>query len=112
MDEYIEKQAALDIVNGWRNQLIPTYGENDEYVKCLEMVAEHLELLHVADVRPVRRGRWVDENIYKQTMSGKTYDGFTYCSNCKHDFSFGYRSKFCPDCGSYNCADMRGGDAE
>lgn len=51
-----------------------------------------------ADVRPVRRGRWVDENIYKQTMSGKTYDGFTYCSNCKHDFSFGYRSKFCPDC--------------
>ena len=53
MSEYIEREAALDIVNGWRDQLIPTYGKNDEYVKCLETVAEHLELLIAADVRPV-----------------------------------------------------------
>ena len=53
MDEYIERKAALNIVNGWRDQLIPTYEKNDEYVKCLETVAEHLESLHAADVRPV-----------------------------------------------------------
>ena len=53
MSEYIEREAALNVVNGWRDQLIPTYGKNDEYVKCLETVAEHLELLHAVDVRPV-----------------------------------------------------------
>ena len=53
MAEYIEREAALDIVNDWRNQLIPIYGENDEYVKCLETVAEYLESLHATDVRPV-----------------------------------------------------------
>lgn len=53
MSDYIDREAALDIVNGWRDQLIPTYGKNDEYVKCLETVAEHLESLIAADVRPV-----------------------------------------------------------
>jgi len=53
MAEYINRNAALGIVNGWREQLIPTYGKNDEYVKCLETVAEHLETLPAADVRPV-----------------------------------------------------------
>ena len=56
-----------------------------------------------ADVRPVVRGKWIDEHIYKQTMNGKTYDGFTYCSNCKTDYDFGHRAKFCEACG----ADMR-----
>lgn len=98
MSEYIEKQAAIDelcYVDEYNSRSIATIRE-----------------MKPADVRPVKRGRWVDEHVYKQTMGGKTYDGFTYCSNCKHDFSFGYRSKFCPDCGSYNGADMRGGDAD
>lgn len=51
--EYIERDAALEVVNGWREQLIPNYGENDEYVKCLETVAEHLYDIPAADVRPV-----------------------------------------------------------
>lgn len=93
--EYIEREAALDAVNGWRDQLIPTYGKNDEYVKCLETVAEHLELLHAADVRPVRRGKRID---YQQ---GRWV--YAKCSECEtvHDV----RSNFCPNCG----ADMREG---
>lgn len=71
--EYIEKQAALDIVNGWRNQLIPTYGENDEYVKCLETVAEHLESLHAADVRPVPPG-----GIGEMSDGYHTFNGLYY----------------------------------
>lgn len=109
--EYIEKQAARpdEFCVGVSCQECP-FLKDPLYGGC--RVDDFIMALPPADVRPVRRGRWVDENIYKQTMSGKTYDGFTYCSNCKHDFSFGYRSKFCPDCGSNNCADMMGGDAE
>ena len=91
MTEYIKKQAALDIVNGWRDQLIPTYGKNDEYVKCLETVAEHLESLHAADVRPVVRGEW----IVKTDSEGKTYG---VCSCCGYEQYAGHL-KYCPECG-------------
>jgi len=54
-------------------------------------------------------GEWIDEPIYKQTMDVKTWDGYTYCSECKQMHEYGYRSNFCPNCG----ADMRKeGDAE
>lgn len=98
-DEYITREAALDIVNGWREQLIQMYGENDEYVKCLETVAEHLYFIPAADVTPVVRGRWIEE-----------FDGFirSYtCSECgeyaltkeetMHDEVC---SNFCPNCGA------------
>lgn len=100
MAEYIEKQAALDIVNGWRDQLIPTYGENDEYVKCLETVAEHLESLHPADVRPVVRGEWKKKRT--------PYDDHIFiCTACLNQISvLGNPLAFCPNCG----ADMKGGD--
>lgn len=107
--EYIEKQAALDIVNGWRDQLIPTYGENDEYVKCIELVAEILESMHAADVRSVRWGRWAlhpDPNC-------KGWDVCTACGiGCKRreygtnpdgtDYVTEWSYPYCPNCGSYN----------
>lgn len=56
------------------------------------------------DVVVQKKGKWIDKPVYKQTMDGKTWDGFTYCSECKEKYEYGYRSKFCPNCGS----DMRG----
>lgn len=47
-----------------------------------------------------RYGKWIDEPVYRQTMDGKTWDGFTYCSECKEMYEYGYRSKFCPNCGA------------
>lgn len=79
MVEYIEREAALNIVNGWRDQLIPTYGKNDEYVKCLETVAEHLESLHAADVRPVVLCRDCMIRRYCKVAQYLGEDGF--CSN-------------------------------
>ena len=91
MKDYIERETALAYVKkAWSKGL---------------NVVEELEEVPAADVMPVVRGTWLDEHVYKQTMSGKTYDGFTYCSNCKYDFSFGYRSNFCPNCGSHNGGD-------
>ena len=57
------------------------------------------------DAGPERKkGNWVDEPVYRQTMDGKTWDGYTYCSVCKEMHKYGYRSNYCPNCG----ADMRG----
>ena len=107
--DYISREAALNVVNGWRDQLIPTYGKNDEYVKCLETVAEHLESLLAADVRPVVRGKWEPDYDYAEyDFDGSTplieprkfQDGWK-CSSCG-----GYtpsETSFCPNCG----ADMR-----
>lgn len=67
-----------------------------EYVSCDK---EHCILMEViyqipaADVRPVVRGKWVDEPI-----KGIRY----YCSVCQGRFD--YRWHYCPNCG----ADMRG----
>ena len=47
-----------------------------------------------------RYGEWIDEPVYRQTMDGKTWDGFTFCSECKQMNEYGYRSKFCPNCGA------------
>lgn len=63
-----------------------------------------LKILPTADVRENVKNEWIDEPVYKQTMDGKTWDGFTYCSKCKEKYEYGYRSNFCPNCG----VDMRG----
>ena len=47
-----------------------------------------------------KTGRWIDEPIYKQTMDGKTWDGYTYCSECREMHEYGYRSNYCPNCGA------------
>lgn len=47
-----------------------------------------------------KNGEWIDAPVYKQTQNGKTWDGYTYCSVCKEMHEYGYRSKFCPDCGT------------
>lgn len=56
-----------------------------------------------ADVVERKKGKWIDKPVYMQTMDGKTWDGFTHCSECKEMHEYGYRSNFCPNCG----ADMR-----
>lgn len=104
MDDLISRQAALDIVfdfaetphrmyqqirelptiepkpsrdwNGWENGCGRTY-----------------------DFEP-KRGRWIDEPVYKQTMDGKTWDGYTFCSECREMHEYGYRSNYCPNCGA------------
>ena len=47
-----------------------------------------------------KNGKWIDEPVYKQMMDRKTWDGFTYCSECKDMHEYGYRSNYCPHCGA------------
>lgn len=53
MAEYIEREKLLLALKDWQNTLIETYGENDEYVRCLESVIIGIESAPAADVRPV-----------------------------------------------------------
>ena len=80
MAEYIEREAAIDACfNGWNNNA--------------HDCAENIRSIPAADVRPVRRGRW----ITRPYMMGQT----EYCSRCGENY--GRKHNFCPNCG----ADMR-----
>ncbi|MBO7668983.1 MAG: hypothetical protein J6S60_00200 [Oscillospiraceae bacterium] len=96
MAEYIEREAALEVAIGWREQLLPNYGENDEYVKCLETVAEHLYDIPSADVRPVVHAHYIINE-----------DGDPRCSACGAKY-IDSTKRYCPDCGArMDGVDMR-----
>ena len=53
MVEYIEREKLADGLKEWQNRLIETYGDNDEYVRCLNSVLFNVDNAPAADVRPV-----------------------------------------------------------
>lgn len=63
------------------------------YKEALKILFNKIESIPAADVRPVVRGKWVDESI-----KGVRY----HCSVCQGRFDYTWH--FCPNCG----ADMRG----
>lgn len=58
-----------------------------------------------ADVEPVRRGWWVNCVDYKK-VDDVIYYGYTSCSACGKMQQYGYKTKYCPNCG----AKMGGGE--
>ena len=85
MDEYIKREAAIEAVkHAWAKGLEPS---------------QYIEIITVADVAPVRHGRWVKHGHKWQ------------CTNCKVLMSIDGTPKenllnYCPNCG----AKMDGGD--
>ena len=94
-----------DLIN--RQEAIDALYHVDEYNgRSVEVIRNLPSAQQTSDVVERKKGKWIDEPVYKQTMDGKTLDGFTYCSECKQLREYGYRSKFCPNCG----AEMKGED--
>ena len=85
MDEYIKREAAIEAVkHAWAKGLEPS---------------QYIEIITVADVAPVRHGRWVKH--------GRRWQ----CTNCKVLMSIDGTPKenllnYCPNCGAI----MDGGD--
>ena len=79
MAEYIEREKLLLALKEWQNLLIKTYGENDEYVRCLESVFIGIESAPAADVRDVVRCRDCVLRRYCNVAQYLGADGF--CSN-------------------------------
>ena len=79
--------------DGWylQKRYHNSYGEVIKTTPLISVPTAEVKLKH---------GRWIDEPIYKQTMDGKTWDGYTYCSECKEMHEYGYRSNYCPTCGA------------
>lgn len=82
MSDYISREAVVEFIRSYR---------------CSTDVAihmeQHLNEIPAADVRPVKRGKWLDHQQWQWV--------YAKCSECEtvHDV----RSNFCPNCG----ADMR-----
>jgi hypothetical protein len=55
MAEYIEREKLAKALKIWQTALIENYGENDEYVRCLDAVLLGVDNVPAADVRPVVR---------------------------------------------------------
>lgn len=91
MKQYIEREELSKAMKIWQNDLIETYGENDEYVKCLDSVLLGVDNIPAADVRPVVRSTWKRIDF---KPCGHDYE----CSSCgwKNDMA----TNFCPNCGS------------
>ena len=86
MAEYIEREAAIDAC---------FYGWNNNAHDC----AENIRSIPAADVRPVKRGKWIKV---------RSHDGGVWksiaCSNCKYEPWFSSAEplyNYCPNCGAW-----------
>lgn len=105
MAEYIEREAAIDLLKEMRKdgKAIPWEGKD---------IFNALRKLPAADVRPVVRGKWEKAEDFDEYGGGR-YVEWT-CSECFRKVKGGWavrdshidekpRENFCPNCG----ADMR-----
>ena len=90
MAEYIDREAVID--------LITRRYENPE------ICALEINSIPVADVAPVRHGRWVDRIVDENEVIQPWMKRY-YCSECLEGGNQSW-FKFCPNCG----AKMDGGD--
>lgn len=85
MAEYIEREAAIRVVNG-QSSLTMTRSS----------LIDSISKLPAADVAPVRHGWWVHEHIS---------EGYAWvmCSECEaviHKILINKRLNYCPNCGA------------
>ena len=70
------------------------HGSKD-FIYGIETVLEYAENLPVADVAPVRHGRWIEQEKY---TFGTMYD----CSICGNRIlDNGHSWNYCPNCGAW-----------
>jgi len=81
--------------------------DTDEGEYIAEVIRNNLEnmVVSVAESPPVKRGKWELKDAVKILYTGRTFDGFCRCHDCKNIFPYHYSTyNYCPNCG----ADMRG----
>ncbi len=87
MAKYIDVDAAkLDLRRWITESLIDGDNESaDRFRECIDI----LDSFPAADVTPVRRGRWIEEN------------GIQICSECGEEHEWeDYRAPYCDACGA------------
>lgn len=107
--DLIERNAAVKHFLRWREDLVETYGTNDEYVCCLDRVIETLEELPKAKVKYVRpEAEWIPLRHNMGFLTHPLSEDFK-CSNCGYEYNrsrYKYYNlmsplpKICPECGA------------
>lgn len=90
MDDYISREAALKVAATVKVPGLPQWNSAVGYTM------EKLNSIPVADVRPVKRGKWIFDDF--------DGDGYDYQCLCCSRYTK-KPSNYCPNCG----ADMREG---
>lgn len=102
--EYISREAAINRLNeNLRRTNTGSIGE-----ACYSDAINSIRLIPAADVRPVVRGKWVNDHNGRYSPLGDNF----FCSACKDPSLRAYgkpaKTNFCPSCG----AKMDGGQDE
>ena len=97
--DYISRQAAIDALN----DLSENYTDKGrEWHPHIDFVIETIDELPPADVKPVKRGKWINKKIRWVSCVSLWWEDAYECSKCGEA---GLKEwNFCPNCG----ADMRG----
>ena len=86
MDEYIEREAAIEAAkHAWAKGLEPQ---------------QYMETIPAADVAPVRHGKWLEwfPGDCALIMTGE--EMLYRCSSCDAKYSDAEGYKYCPNCGA------------
>ena len=113
MTDYIIREAAIKTIEEKQRELCPlgmfsrhaVYGSDREKFDAWEEIIEQMEQIPAADVRPVVRGKWLNDFCGKGRFSKR----IVQCSLCGNFLDLdGVNAgrgdaNYCPNCG----ADMR-----
>jgi len=95
----IDADWVAERLKEWRNWIAETYGENDDYVLCLDTVLMKLDDAPTADADPVKHGHWVEQE-HEDWKWSKEYR----CSECGQyrlvTTPVGREWNYCPSCGA------------
>ena len=84
MAEYIEREAAIRVVN-----------EQSSFTMTRSGLIDSISKLPAADVAPVRHGSWLE--VIEKRLFGEHY---FLCSNCKSRNGLMIPFNYCPNCGT------------
>ena len=100
MDEYITKEAAIEVFEWGDADVIEDYGDGCDFGFSRGAIKSAINAIPTADVAPVVHGVWACVNKI-DPISGYR------CSKCRHIVGFDL-TPYCPNCG----AKMDGGDID
>lgn len=98
MAEYIERDAALGVIEEMQRALCPVgrfgrryvYGSDRESYDAWQEILDSISAIHAAEVAPVVHGRWIDAG-----------GGYVACSERGEEHGWEtYRASYCEDCGA------------
>lgn len=101
MDDFVRRSDILTALHSGNIDLgfvyKETYRKLREYSREVDKV---IKSIPAADVAPVRRGKWINENIVLTTDPPQYQWHCSECGEIKHGFDSNVLTNYCPNCGA------------